>query len=230
MAGPTVAAMVVEPVLGEGGYIVPPVAWLEGLRDRCDEIGALLIFDEVQCGMGRTGRPFAAETFGVRPDVLLFAKGVASGLPLGGIVAERVAVSPSGRRRLTGRRSAAIRWRARRPWPPSTCSRRAASGTGPRPVGRQIMSQLREACRGNSAVVDIRGIGLMIGIELVSGEVAADVQRRCFDAGALLLVCGTHDQVIRLVPPLTISDDEIALGIEILSTALREVATVIGRR
>ena len=78
--------MIVEPVLGEGGYVVPPVAWLRGLRERCDEHGILLVFDEVQCGMGRTGRPFAAETFGVTPDVILFAKGVASGLPLGGLI------------------------------------------------------------------------------------------------------------------------------------------------
>ena len=82
-----VGAMIVEPVLGEGGYVVPPVAWLEGLRRRCDEHGIVLIFDEVQCGMGRTGHAFAAETFGVAPDVILFAKGIASGLPLGGIVA-----------------------------------------------------------------------------------------------------------------------------------------------
>src|SRR5205807_4202881 len=87
--GPNVAAMIVEPVLGEGGYVVPPTPWLEGLRSRCDEHGILLVFDEVQCGMGRTGRPFAAETFGVTPDVLLFAKGIASGLPLGGIIASR---------------------------------------------------------------------------------------------------------------------------------------------
>ena len=83
----SIAAMVVEPVLGEGGYIVPPVAWLQGLRDRCDAHGILLVFDEVQCGFGRTGRPFAAEALGVRPDVILFAKGVASGLPLAGIMA-----------------------------------------------------------------------------------------------------------------------------------------------
>ena len=82
-----VAAMIVEPVLGEGGYVVPPVAWLRGLRERCDEHGILLVFDEVQTGFGRTGRPFAAETFGVAPDVVLFAKGVASGLPLAGIMA-----------------------------------------------------------------------------------------------------------------------------------------------
>jgi 4-aminobutyrate aminotransferase len=223
MAGANVGAMVVEPVLGEGGYIVPPVAWLEGLRERCDTIGALLIFDEVQCGMGRTGRPFAAETFGVRPDVLLFAKGVASGMPLGGIVAERATFAQ---------------------WPPAShgstfggnpvsCAAALATidvleegGLWARAgvVGHQMLSQLREATRGNRAVVEVRGIGLMIGIELVSGEVAAEVQRRCFDAGALLLVCGTDDRVIRLIPPLTISDDEAARGIEILTAALGEVA------
>jgi 4-aminobutyrate aminotransferase len=223
LSGSSVAAMIVEPVLGEGGYIVPPVAWLEGLRARCDQIGALLVFDEVQCGMGRTGRPFAAETFGVRPDVLLFAKGVASGMPLGGIVAERATFAE---------------------WPaaahgstfggnPVSCAAAIATidvleegGLWDRAavVGHQIMSQLRDASLGNSAVVDVRGIGLMIGIELASKEAAAEVQRRCFDAGALVLVCGTHDQVIRLVPPLTISDDEVARGVEILSVALGEVA------
>jgi 4-aminobutyrate aminotransferase len=222
MPGSSVGAVVVEPVLGEGGYIVPPVAWLEGLRERCDRIGALLIFDEVQCGMGRTGRPFAAETFGVGPDVLLFAKAVASGMPLGGIVAERASFSK---------------------WPPA--SHGSTFGGNPvscaaalatidvleqeglceraRVVGTQMLSQLREATRGNTAVVEVRGIGLMIGIELVSGQMAAEVQRRCFDAGALLLVCGTSDQVIRLIPPLTITDDEAAQGIEILTSALGEV-------
>jgi 4-aminobutyrate aminotransferase len=223
MPGPTVGAMVVEPVLGEGGYIVPSVAWLEGLRERCDKIGALLIFDEVQCGMGRTGKPFAAEMFGVRPDVLLFAKGVASGLPLGGIVAERATFSK---------------------WPPAThgstfggnpVSCAAALATidvleqgdlwaRARVVGARMLSQLREATQDNTAVVEVRGIGLMIGIELVSGELAAEVQQRCFDAGALLLVCGTDDQVIRLIPPLTITDDEAARGIEILTAALGGVA------
>jgi 4-aminobutyrate aminotransferase len=224
MAGSTVAAMIVEPVLGEGGYIVPPVAWLEGLRARCDDIGALLVFDEVQCGMGRTGRPFAAETFDVPPDVLLFAKGVASGLPLGGIVAERAVFSQ---------------------WPPAAhgstfggnpvcCAAAVATidvleqgrlWERAATVGHQILSELREASRGNTAVVEVRGIGLMIGIELVSGEVAAQVQRRCFDAGALVLVCGTDDQVIRLIPPLTITDDEVAQGMTIITAALEGVAS-----
>ncbi len=84
-----VGAMVVEPVLGEGGYVPAERAWLEGLRERCSANGILLVFDEVQCGAGRTGTYFAAEAYGVAPDVVLFAKGVASGLPLGGIIAGR---------------------------------------------------------------------------------------------------------------------------------------------
>src|SRR5207253_9570579 len=87
--GPNIGAMIVEPVLGEGGYVVPAPGWLAGLRERCDAHGILLIFDEVQTGVGRTGRFFAAQTFGVAPDVVLFAKGIASGLPLGGILAPR---------------------------------------------------------------------------------------------------------------------------------------------
>ena len=86
--------MIVEPVLGEGGYVVPPVEWLQGLRERCDAHGVLLVFDEVQTGIGRTGRLFAAETFGVHPDVLLFAKAIASGLPLAGIIAPAGGVRP----------------------------------------------------------------------------------------------------------------------------------------
>ena len=84
-----VAMMIVEPVLGEGGYVVPPVEWLHGLRERCTAEGILLVFDEVQSGAGRTGCLFAAETFGVAPDVVLFAKGIASGLPLGGLLAPK---------------------------------------------------------------------------------------------------------------------------------------------
>ncbi len=223
MAPSTVAAVIVEPVLGEGGYVVPPVEWLWGLRDRCDAAGSLLIFDEVQCGMGRTGRPFAAETLGVRPDVVLFAKGVASGLPLGGIIAERETFEG---------------------WPP------AAHGStfGGNPVscaaalatidvleqerlweragrlGGEVVSRLREACSTNPAVVEVRGIGLMIGIELVSGEVASTVQRRCYENGLLVLTCGTGDEVVRLIPPLTIAEQELDEGAAVLTAAIQEVA------
>jgi 4-aminobutyrate aminotransferase len=213
------AAMVVEPVLGEGGYVVPPREWLVGLRQRCDRTGALLIFDEVQCGVGRTGKPFAAETFGVAPDVLLFAKGIASGLPLGGIVAEQERFDR---------------------WPPTA----HGSTFGGNPVscaaalatldvleqdrlwdraaalGEQVLAGLTDACLQESAVVEVRGIGLMIGIQLIDGSTAAKVQQACADKGLLVLTCGADDEVVRLIPPLTVSDAEIAEGLAILRAVL----------
>lgn len=213
------AAMVVEPVLGEGGYVVPCREWLVGLRQRCDRAGALLIFDEVQCGVGRTGKPFAAETFGVAPDVLLFAKGIASGLPLGGIVAEQERFDR---------------------WPPTA----HGSTFGGNPVscaaalatldileqerlwdraavlGPRVLTALQDVCSQQPAVVEVRGIGLMIGIQLTDGLTAAKVQQACADKGLLLLTCGPDDEVIRLIPPLTVTDAELAEGLTILRAVL----------
>jgi 4-aminobutyrate aminotransferase len=215
----TVAAMVVEPVLGEGGYVPPPVEWLAGLRERCDRHGILLVFDEVQTGMGRTGRPFAAETFGVRPDVVLFAKGVASGLPLGGLIASR---------RLMER------------WPlathgttfggnPVSCA--AALATldvledeglyeRARVVGARLRARLGERTVGLTHVLEVRGVGMMIGIELASAATAAAVQRRCFEDGVLVLTCGPAENVIRVIPPLSLTDDEADQAVAILGRAL----------
>jgi 4-aminobutyrate aminotransferase len=215
----SVAAMVVEPVLGEGGYVPPPVAWLQALRERCDRHGILLVFDEVQTGMGRTGRPFAAETFGVRPDVVLFAKGVASGLPLGGLIASR---------RLFDQ------------WPPAThgttfggnpVSCAAALATLEvleeeglyercRVVGRRLLERLRQHTTAVPSVLEVRGVGMMIGIELDSAAMAAAVQRRCFDDGALVLTCGPGENVIRVIPPLNLTDGEADQAGAILGRAL----------
>ena len=218
-----VAAMVVEPVLGEGGYVVPPVAWLQGLRRRCDAHGILLVFDEVQCGVGRTGRFFAAETFGVAPDAVLFAKGVASGLPLGGIVAPR---------------------RLMEAWPPGchgstfggnpvACA--AALATlevieeedlclRARVLGERALTRLAAAAADYpGVVVDVRGVGLMVGVELTSAQVVEEVQRRCLDRGVLLISCGPHQEVVRLAPPLTISDEELEHGLDVLCAVLGEI-------
>jgi 4-aminobutyrate aminotransferase len=215
----TVAAMVVEPVLGEGGYVPPPVEWLRGLRRRCYEHGVLLVFDEVQTGMGRTGRPFAAETFGVGPDVVLFAKAVASGLPLGGLIAERAVLDR---------------------WPlaahgstfggnPVSCA--AALATLDvladdrlyercRSVGAWLRAELMARAVGRPSVLEVRGVGLMIGIELASGAMAAAVQHACFDDGALVLTCGPRDSVLRLIPALNITDDDLQRAVSILGRAL----------
>ncbi len=215
-----VAAMIVEPVLGEGGYVVPPVAWLRGLRERCNEYGILLVFDEVQCGMGRTGRFFAAETFGVRPDIVLAAKGIASGMPLGAIIAERSTKAK---------------------WPMS--SHGSTFGGNPlscvaslatievierddlldrtREVGSRILERLRDIAATNASVIEVRGIGLMIGIEFDSAQACERVQSIALDEGLVLLTCGPRNNVLRLIPPLNASDAEIEEGLTILDKALR---------
>lgn len=217
--GANVGVLLVEPVLGEGGYVVPPLAWLEGLRERCDRHGILLAFDEVQCGAGRTGRFFAAETFGVTPDVILFAKGIASGLPLGGIIAPRVLME----RWPTGAHGSTFGGN------PVSCA--AALATLDvlddedllarcRVLGARIVDELRAATVGSRAVREVRGLGLMVGVELSGAEVCARVQARCLADGLLVLTCGPGEDVLRLIPPLTLTDDELAHGLAVLTTAL----------
>jgi 4-aminobutyrate aminotransferase len=215
--GPNLGAMIVEPVLGEGGYVVPPPGWLAGLRERCDRHGVLLIFDEVQTGVGRTGRPFAAETFGVAPDVLLFAKGIASGLPLGGIIAPRDLMDrwPTGAHGSTfggNPVSCAAALATLDVLDEEGCYERA------RRLGRRAVERLA----ATPGPVDVRGVGLMIGVELPDKAAAEAVQARCLDAGLIVLLCGPGENVLRLIPPLTIADDEFEEGLDILVTALEE--------
>lgn len=212
-----IGAMIVEPVLGEGGYVVPPVEWLQGLRDRCTRRGIILIFDEVQAGIGRTGKMFAAETCGVTPDVTLFAKGIANGMPLGGIIAPKALMDqwPNGAHGTTFGGN------------PVSCA--AAKATlniinnadflqSVADKGKRAIETLKAL--QSSVVKDVRGIGLMIGIEVVDGLTADKVQQHCFDNGVLILICGADHNVIRLVPPLTISDEELAHGLQVLIDAL----------
>ena len=218
-----VGAMIVEPVLGEGGYVPPPRAWLAGLRDRCDEHGILLVFDEVQCGVGRTGRPFAAEAYGVRPDVLLFAKGIASGMPLGGIVAPRALMArwPTGAHGSTfgGNPVACAAALATLDVLDDTDGYRRTAE-----LGERVVAHLRREVGGHGDVRDIRGIGLMVGVELADKDVTDRVCRTCLDHGVIVLSCGPDENVLRLVPPLTITDDEIDHGLAVLCAAIRAPA------
>ncbi|HUR49135.1 MAG TPA: aminotransferase class III-fold pyridoxal phosphate-dependent enzyme [Acidimicrobiales bacterium] len=213
------AAVIVEPILGEGGYIVPPADWLAYLRARCDETGALLVFDEVQSGIGRTGSMWAAETLGVTPDVVLFAKGIASGMPLGGIIAGRSVME----RWPTGAHGSTFGGN------PVACAAAIATldviaddGLVERAksLGEKAKRVLRPLI-GQGKVVDVRGAGLMIGVETPDGEAAASVQEQCLAEAMVVLNCGPRSHVLRLVPPLNISDEDFALGLEILETALR---------
>jgi 4-aminobutyrate aminotransferase len=213
--GVNIGAMIVEPVLGEGGYVVPPISWLAGLRERCDRHGILLIFDEVQTGIGRTGRPFAAETFGVAPDVLLFAKGIASGLPLGGIIAPRDLMDrwPTGAHGSTfggNPVSCAAAMATLDVLEEGGCYERA------RDLGRRALERLGAV----AGPVDVRGVGLMVGVELRDKAVAEAVQARCLDDGLIVLLCGPGENVLRLIPPLTITDAEFEHGLNILVAAI----------
>ena len=217
-----VGAMIVEPVLGEGGYVPPPRAWLQGLRDRCARLGILLVFDEVQCGVGRTGRPFAAEAYGVAPDVLLFAKGIASGLPLGGIAAGRALMErwPTGTHGSTfggNPVACAAAVATLDVLDAEDCYERATE------LGARALDRLRRDVGGDPRVRDIRGIGLMVGAELSDKAVVERVCARCLEAGVIVLSCGPDENVLRLAPPLTITDDELAHGLDVLCAAIAAV-------
>lgn len=218
-----VGAMIVEPVLGEGGYVPPPRDWLVGLRARCDEHGILLVFDEVQCGVGRTGRPFAAEAYGVRPDILLFAKGIASGLPLGGIVAPRTLMErwPTGTHGSTfgGNPVACAAALATLDVLAETDGYRRTAA-----LGERALAHLCREVGGHASVRHIRGIGLMVGVELAGKQVTEAVCQACLAAGVLVLSCGPEENVLRLVPPLTITEDELDHGLAVLCEAIRSTA------
>jgi 4-aminobutyrate aminotransferase len=215
-----VGAMVVEPVLGEGGYVPGEPRWLAGLRERCTEHGILLVFDEVQCGAGRTGTYFAAERLGVAPDVVLFAKGVASGMPMGGLLAGAALME----RWPTGTHGSTFGGN------PVACAAALATldviddeGLLDRvtTLGDRVLGRLRSEVGDLDAVRDLRGMGLMIGVELADKATTDTVVQHCLDAGVIVLACGPDENVLRLVPPLTITDDELALGLDTLVAAIR---------
>ncbi len=214
-----VAAIFVEPVLGEGGYIVPPEGWLRYLRELCDEHGILLVADEVQSGMGRTGKMWAIQHFGVEPDILLSAKGIASGMPLGAMVAREDLMTWE-----TGAHGSTYGGN------PLACA--AALATielvegGLADNAAQVGATLLEGLRGirerhPDLVVDVRGLGLMIGVELPSHEAMVAVEQAAFRRGLLVLGCG--ENAIRMSPPLVFREDQAKTALEVFEEAIAEV-------
>ena len=223
-----VAAMIVEPILGEGGYIDPPPTFLQGLRERCDEHGILLIADEIQSGVGRSGRWWAVEHAGVIPDLMSVAKGVASGFPLSVLVGKPEIM---------------------RQWPPG------AHGTtfGGNPVscaaalatlqaieeerlvenaaarGEQLQAGLRSLQADHSVIGDVRGKGLMTGVEFVCADgspnsKAAEVaQAYLLEKGVLISRCGPYSQTLRLAPPLILSAQEAGQFLDVFAHAVESV-------
>jgi 4-aminobutyrate aminotransferase len=209
-----VAAIVVEPVQGEGGYIVPPPDFLPRLRAICDAQGILLVFDEVQTGMGRTGRMFAAEHTGVVPDVIVLAKGIASGMPLGARMAKKAFMTwPAGSHGSTigGNPVCIAAGLATIDLLENGLVDNAAR------VGAFLKDRLSAALAGNPAVDEVRGVGLMIGVELRTPALASAVAHLCFRRGLLVLECGR--KAIRFAPPLILTEQQATAAVEIFARA-----------
>ena len=210
-----VAAIFVEPIQGEGGYVVPPAGWLAQLRDLCDRHGILLVIDEVQSGVGRTGKLWAAEHDGVEADIITVGKGIASGLPLAALIARADLMQwAPGKHGSTfgGNPVACAAAIATLDLVESELADNAAT------VGEHLMGALRDLAVTQPAIEQVRGRGLMIGIELPSGDIATAVERACFDRGLLVLTCGAKS--IRMAPPLVVTREQADVAIAIFADAL----------
>jgi 4-aminobutyrate aminotransferase len=221
--------MLIEPVLGEGGYVPAPDSFLRGLREICDRHGILLIVDEIQTGFGRTGRMFGYEHSGVRPDIVVLAKGLASGFPLSGIAASRALMSkwkPGSHGGTYGGNAVACAAAV------ATIHAMEEDGMveNSAGLGERLIAELRALGRRYPVMADVRGLGLMIGCEFTTpaGEpdaaAAKAVQKACMREGLLLLTCGTYDNVIRWVPPLNVTWEQLSEGLAIFEAALSQAA------
>lgn len=220
-----VAAIIVEPVQGEGGYIVPPASFLAQVRQIADRYGILLIIDEVQTGFGRTGKLFACEHFGVEPDIMLMAKGIAGGMPLSAFISR----SEITKQWLPGRHGSTFGGN------PVSCAAALATidvifdeGLIQRAeqLGKSMLQRLKQFAKGKPHIGEVRGLGMMIAIEFndedgnPSKDWAEKVAQRCFEDKLLVLTCGSYGQVIRLIPPLNLSDKEAEEGLTILEKSM----------
>ena len=221
------AAILMEPVLGEGGYVVPPGEFMKGLRELCDKHGILLIFDEVQSGFGRTGKWFAQDHFEVVPDIMTVAKGIASGLPLSGVFSRLDLMKkwPTGTHggtyggNVLACAAGVATIRAMRDEDmPGNAARR----------GVQLTTGLRKLQEEYPTIGDVRGLGLMIGTEFTVKGKPADkaitkaLIHACEERNLLLLSCGTYDNVIRWIPPLIVTEQQINEALGIFADALKE--------
>jgi 4-aminobutyrate aminotransferase len=221
-----VAAVIVEPVQGEGGYVVPHPGFLKKLREVTREHGILLIADEVQCGMGRTGRFFASEHFDLQPDIVTTAKGIASGMPLGALIArdELMKWNDGGHGSTFGGNPVSVA--------AALATFRLLEGgliANAEAVGAHLKAEVQRRLSPLEIVGDVRGIGLMIGVEIVkdrtSREPAPELVERileeAFRRGLLLLGCGKS--TIRLAPPLIVDREDAEIAARILEEACRAV-------
>ena len=205
-----VAGILIEPVLGEGGYIAPPASFLRALRDLATKIGALLIFDEVQTGFGRTGAWFAAQKVGVIPDVMALAKALGGGMPLGAILAPRELHA----KWLTGTHGSTFGGN------PVSCASGLATlevirdeGLVARAerLGAQMVRELAPL-QGQPHVREVRRFGAMVAVEFDDPKLSKAAIAGALERDVLLITCGSHDQAVRFIPPLNISEADLTLG------------------
>lgn len=220
-----VACVVIEPVLGEGGYFVPPADYLLKLRKLCSDEGILFIADEVQSGFGRTGRWFACEHFGIKPDIITIAKGIASGFPLSAVGSSARIMSdwPPGAHGTTfggNPVSCAASLATIEVIEKEDLLRNAAE------VGIYALNRLASMQKNHPFIGDVRGLGLMIGIEMVKKDCSPDKERlkkiieRCLERGLILVECGLDKNIARLMPPLITTEEEMKRALDIFEEAL----------
>ena len=223
------AAILIETVLGEGGYVVPPKSFMKGLREICDRHKILLIFDEVQSGFGRTGKWFAFEHFGVVPDIITAAKGIASGMPLSGVFTSTDMMLKLDLGSIGGTYGGNA----------VACAAGVATIRAIRDEnmlenaterGIQLVTGLRKFQEEYSQIGDVRGKGLMIGTEFIvdgrahkAKQLVKDVIHSAEKRGMLLLSCGTYDNTVRWIPPLNVTAEQINDGLGIFGEAMKEV-------
>lgn len=226
----SVAAIMLEPVQGEGGYIVPPKAFLEGLRNICDAHGILLIFDEVQTGIGRTGELYAYQAYGVKPDILTSAKALGGGLPLSAVIAKKEIMDqwPAGAHGGTFGGN------------PLACA--AALETLAiieednllahcREMGEYFINKLYALQKKYPHKIgDVRGIGLMLGMELIKedkepdAELTSRIKKKALEKDVMLLTCGNQHNVVRFIAPLIVTEKEIEKAVTVIDEILAEEA------
>jgi 4-aminobutyrate aminotransferase len=221
------AAILIESVMGEGGYIVPPASFMKSLRELCDKHGILLILDEVQSGFGRTGKWFAFEHFGVVPDIITAAKGIASGMPLSAVFSRTEIMKKLDVGSIGGTYGGnAVACAAGVATIKAMRDEKMLENATER--GTQLMTGLRKYQEEYSQIGDVRGLGLMVGTEFIvdksqakAKQLVKDVIHSAEEKGLLLLSCGTYDNILRWIPPLNVTSEQINDGLKIFGESLK---------
>ncbi len=220
------AAIFIEPVLGEGGYVPPPPQYLAKIREICDKNNILLVADEVQSGFGRTGKMFAIEHWGVRPDILIMAKGIANGFPLSGIVSRKELMDTQKPGSMGGTYAGnAVSCAAGVAVAKAFQEERILDNVAAR--GAELLNMLHAAksdARTGKMIYDVRGLGLMLALECAPGHgYASKIQAKCMEKDMLVLTTSIYD-TLRFIPPLNISKEDMAKGCQIIKEAIEEVS------